>query len=76
MVPPMILPFILLRAVHVEGVTCMGWRGVGTELGHSFCSLGPRIRSEWMILYYNTEEYMRHEMVCWLPQVSHDGGAR
>jgi hypothetical protein len=29
-----------------------------------------------MILYYNTEGHMRRALVCWLPQVSHEGGER
>jgi hypothetical protein len=60
----MVLPFILLRAVHVEGPTCMRWRGVWTELSHSFFSPGLRKRSEMMILYYDTEECMRRGIVC------------
>jgi hypothetical protein len=63
----MVLPFILLRAVHVEGPTCTRWRGVGTELGDSFLSLGLRKRSAVMILYYDMEGHVRRYVVQWLP---------
>ena len=71
----MVLPFTPIRAVHVEGPTCMRWMGNWSELGHTFFSPGPRKSSEVMILYYNTKEYMGRGMVCWQPQDSHDGGA-
>jgi hypothetical protein len=37
--------------------------GVGTELGHSFFPPELRIRSEVMILYYDTEGYVRRNVV-------------
>jgi hypothetical protein len=74
--PPMVLPFILLRAVHVGPPTCMRWRGVGTKFCHSFFSPGPGKSGEVMILYYNTEGHIGHGMVSWLPQGSHEGGER
>jgi hypothetical protein len=36
----------------------MGWRGVGTQLGHSFFSPELMKRSEEMILYYDMEGHM------------------
>jgi hypothetical protein len=75
LLPLMVLPFILLRAVHVGPPTCMRWEGAGGELGHCFISPGPRKRSEVMILYYNTQEYVRRQVVSWLHQISHHGGA-
>jgi hypothetical protein len=72
----MMLPFILLRAVHVGPPTCMRWRGVGGELGHSFFSPGPMERNGVMILYYDTETYVTCHMVSWTPLVSQDGGER
>jgi hypothetical protein len=54
----------------------MRWRGVGGELGQSFFSPGPRKRREAMILYYDTKEYMRRDMVCWQPLVFQAGGER
>jgi hypothetical protein len=54
----------------------MGGRGGGSELSHSFFSLGPMKRREVMILYYDTEGYMRRNVVSWLSLVSHDGGER
>jgi hypothetical protein len=38
-------------------------RGVGTELGHSLLSPELWIRSEVRILYYDTEEYVRCNVV-------------
>jgi hypothetical protein len=71
----MVLPFILLRAVHVEGPTRMGCEVVGADLSHTFCSPGRRKRNEVMILYYSTEEYVGRGMVCRQPLVFHAGGA-
>jgi hypothetical protein len=76
LLPPMVLPFILLRAVHVGPPTCMRWRGVGGELGHSFLSFGLRKGSEVMILYYDKEEYTRRHVVSWLHLISHEDGER
>jgi hypothetical protein len=41
----------------------MRWRGVGSELGHSLLSPELRIRSEGMILYYDTEGHMGRNVV-------------
>jgi hypothetical protein len=54
----------------------MEWKGVGTELAHSFFSPGLRKRIEAMILYYNTEGYIRRIVVKWLPLIFHVGGER
>ena len=54
----------------------MRWSGDWSELSHSFLSPEPRKRNEVMILCYDTEEYVTRDTVCWLPDISHDGGAR
>ena len=76
LIPPMVLPYIFLRAVHVGPPTCMRWSGDWNELGHSFFSPEPRKRNKVMILYYDSEGHVRRPMVCWLPRDSHNGGAR
>jgi hypothetical protein len=55
--------------VHVGPPTCMRWRGVGGELGHSFVSPGLRKRNEVVILYYDTEGHVRRQVVSWLPLI-------
>ena len=76
LIPHMALPCILLLAVHLEGPTCIGWKGDWSELGHSCFSFELMKRNEVMILYYDTEGYIRRIVVKWLLLIPHDGRAR
>ena len=71
----MVLPFTLLRAVHVEWPTCVRWSGDWSELGHSFLSSEPRERGEVMILCYDTEGHVKRIVVKWQPLISNGGRA-